>query len=201
MGLIGTVLHRATKAAVISAEIFYEVTDRARTVMSSNPLPEHYGAASAVWDGPDDLWPEEPVADPVEESQISDTASEPELLVHQQWGLLLPSGDIMWGSWNNLVFATPMDRVNVIANLQKTAEQCGFSEGEQTAGFLSHYGWVTRNQIATVVYEDTGAYTLTDPAVCATSTPSEETPDGQQDPDSPPHPGGDLCPGSVGGDT
>ena len=90
----------------------------------------------------------------------------------------------------------------MVANLQKTAADLGFVADE----FLAHYGWVTRNQIATVVYEDTGAYPLTDPVVCGVSTPpTGKSPDhdsdgsNQDDPSVQAHPDGTVRPGSVGG--
>jgi hypothetical protein len=116
------------------------------------------------WAGPDDIWPEDPV--------IADTASEPELLVTSQWGLRLPSGEIAWNSWSGVQFGDPLNRMLMVAKLQRTGLDLGFAE-TQLGKFLCHYSWATRNQIATVVYEDTGAYPLTHPEVSA-QPPSEQ---------------------------
>lgn len=155
----------------------------------------------ACFEGPDDLWPPEspdpePEKEKKEEPQIADTASEPELVVTRQWGLRLPDGRIAWNSWSGITFDDPLDRVRMIANLQKTAEQVAFEQQD----FLAHYGWVTRNQIAAVVYEDTGAYSLTDSEVSARSTPTGEQDDGTTNDDSSQRDGGGLHQGSVGGD-
>jgi hypothetical protein len=123
-----------------------------------------YGPAHAFdedmpdWAGPDDIWPEDPV--------IADTGSEPELLVTPQWGLKLPSGQIAWNSWSGVQFGDPLNRMLMVAKLKRTGLDLGFAE-TQLGEFCSRYSWVTRNQLATVVYEDTGAYLLTDPAVSA----------------------------------
>lgn len=199
MGLIGSALERGIRAVVIGAEIVNEFTDGMRFKLNAFPgYVKNTENAIESFEGPDDVWPAEPIVRS-SEAQITDTASEPEVLVHEQWGLKLPDGTIMWGSWQNLSFATPMDRLLAIANLQKTAADCGFSEGEQIAQFLAHYGWVTRNQIATVVYEDTGAYALTDPPATDPGTPlAEEIQDADRDQSS--RPDSDIRPGSVGGD-
>jgi len=121
------------------------------------------------WTGPDDMWPDAPwPEDPV----IADTASEPELLVIAQWGLVLPSGEIAWNTWSGVQFADPLNRMLMVAKLKRTGLDLGFAE-DQVGEFLCRYSWVTRNQLATVVYEDTGAYTLTDPEVSA-HAPTEQ---------------------------
>lgn len=127
-------------------------------------------AYDSLWSGADDLWPSE--------TEIAPTSSEPELIVGAQFGLRLPNGSIVWNAWNNPPLVIPfdnlLDRLRMVANLQKTAADLGFVVDD----FLVNYGWVTRNQIATVVYEDTGAYALTDPVVCGVSAPSTgKTPD------------------------
>lgn len=158
-----------------------------------------------LWDGPDDLWP-------AETAQIEETLSTPEVITTQQFGLRKPNGEIIWNVWNDpplvIPFDNHLDRLRMVATLRKTADDVGFDADE----FLSHYGWATRNQIAAVVYEDTGAYPLTDPTVCGVGTPlvgthdgsSSSTPDqstGSSSSDSEAH---DLDrtvrPGPVGGD-
>lgn len=188
MGLIGAALK--VTAAVVDA-----LRDPQR-----RPVLPPSGAFDGedLWEGPDDLWPPDP--------QISDTASAPQLVVTKQWGLRLPGGDIAWGFWQGIGFDNPLDRMKMVATLQKTAKDVGFGEGEQTAEFLAHYGWVTRNQIATVVYEDTGAYALTDTEVSTVGTPVGEASHGNNEnqlsrqPPASPDPGSDLRPGPVGGD-
>lgn len=127
------------------------------------------------WEGPDDLWPPEP-------TQIAETPSPAEVITTQQYGLRMPNGEIVWNAWNDpplvIPFDNHLDRLRMVANLQKTATDVGFDVDE----FLSHYGWATRNQIAAVVYEDTGAYSLTDPDVCGVSAPSLGNPDGSSTP-------------------
>lgn len=114
---------------------------------------------SAVFDGQD------PFPEGVEEEfMIVDTTpprpAEPlgELVITKQWGLLLPGGDIAWNSWQGIPFDNPLDRLHMVAKLQATANDVGWHQDE----FLARYGWVTRNQIARVCYEDTGCYGLTD---------------------------------------
>lgn len=124
------------------------------------------------WDGPDDLWPQEPPQEVElvsDEIYLKDTRSAPETVVNQQYGLRLPSGEIRWNSWQDISFANPLDRLRMVATLRASAAHMGFAEVE----FISQYGWVTRNQIAQVVYEDTGAYHLTDPAISEVVTPGE----------------------------
>jgi hypothetical protein len=115
------------------------------------------------WSGPDDMWPDIPWP---EEPVIADTESEPELLVTRQWGLVLPSGEIAWNCWAGISFGDPFNRTLMVAKLKKTGMDVGFAE-EQLGEWLSNYAWVTRNEIATIVYEDTGGYDLTDPQVSA----------------------------------
>jgi hypothetical protein len=113
------------------------------------------------WDeNADDLWPAE--AKP----QITDTQSEPELVVSPQWGLRLPRGEVAWNTWQGVSFFDPLDRMLMVAKLQQTGLDMGFAQ-DQLGEFLGRYGWATRNQIATVVYEDTGTYSLIDPEVSA----------------------------------
>ena len=153
-----------------------------------------------LWAGPDDLWPPEP--------QIPDTASEPQLVVSPQWGLRLPSGEIVWTAWGDLPLADPLDRARMVATLQKTAVDVGFGDGQAAEEFLANYGWVTRNQIATVVYEDTGTYPLTDSrAFSPTGDGVHPSGDHNDDESVPatnghrPHdPGRDVREGPVGGD-
>lgn len=155
-------------------------------------------------EGPDDLWPAEdddPVLGDTEPPRIA--LSEPELVVNRQWGLKLPNGDVHWVHWNGHAMGHPLDRVRLIAKLQKTAEDIGLAPGWQTDDFLSHYGWVTRDQIASVVYKDTGAYPLTHSQVSALDTPStgetHESDDASSESSGRHHDRG-VRTGSVGGD-
>lgn len=124
-----------------------------------------------IYEGADDLWPPDPPQEQLfgfGEFQIGNTRSAPETIVTQQYGLRLPSGEIRWNTWEDIAFGNPVDRLRMVATLQNSAAHMGFDEAE----FLAQYGWVTRNQIAQVVYEDTGAYILTDPQISAVVTPS-----------------------------
>lgn len=129
------------------------------------------------WEGPDDLWPPDEIP--------TETPTGADLIVTQQYGLRMPNGDVIWNTWDEpplvILFDNHLDRLRMVANLQKTAVDLGFDVDE----FLSHYGWVTRNQIAAVVYEDTGAYSLTDPDVCGVGTPLAGTDDGSSSSTSP----------------
>ena len=129
------------------------------------------------WAGPDDLWPSENaevrklrVADPPEVA--------PEVITTEQYGLQMPNGDIIWNAYSDagvtIPFDNHLDRLRMIATLKKTAADVGFDVDD----FLSHYSWVSRNQIAAVVYEDTGSYSLTDSEVCGVSE-SVRIPDGE----------------------
>lgn len=170
------------------------------------PAIDNYEGPPMLWDEADDTWPTE------EPEQITQTLSDPELIVTPQWGLRLPGGHIAWNSWAGIWFDHPLHRLTMIAKLQATAGELGFSEGPQVSAFLAQYDWVTRNQIATVVYEDTGAYLLTDSEVSTLGIPgSGESPDDDNHTqkedgsgDLAPSPGDDshrgLCEGPVGGD-
>lgn len=147
------------------------------------------------FDGADDLWPEDPI--------IAETHSEPELILTHQWGLQLPSGDIAWLDWQGTQFANPLDRLMMVAKLKKTALEIGYAE-DQIGEFVNRYSWVTRNQLATVVYEDTGAYSLTDPEVAASldmgKNDNESKNVSQRRDPTGPGPDSGVYPGSMGGD-
>jgi hypothetical protein len=193
MGLIlnmfGNTLGRAIRAGVWAAELAHEIADEP---FVTSPVLE---GETLVDEGPDDLWPHEEY---VAVSQPSQTQA------IQQWGLCLPSGEVHWNAWQGIPFGAPLDRVKMVATLQKTAVDIGLAPGEQTEQFLARYHWVTR----TVVYEDTGVYSLADPDVSALDAP--EINESPHAPDSAPHtyassanghhPHLDICPGSVGGD-
>jgi hypothetical protein len=117
--------------------------------------------------GPDDLWPAEQLSLDLDVPQ-----PRPEVLVGEQWGIKLPSGEVEWNMWAGTHLNNPLDRAQMIARIQKHALDAGYSE-QQFPEFLAPYKWVTRNQIATVVYEDTGCYSLTDPAAIALGAPND----------------------------
>ncbi len=132
-----------------------------------------------------------------------------ELLTTAQFGLRMPNGIVVWNEWCEgglqIPFNNPLDRLRMVANLQKTALDLGF-DIEQ---FLEHYEWVTRNQIAIVRYEDTGSYHLTHPSVtgiAAVSVVEEQARDDYYDSEdessketsAPDHNGGEVCSGPVG---
>jgi hypothetical protein len=114
-------------------------------------------------EGPDDLLPPEDAHTAIVERLANPLVEqEPEILVSDQWGLKLPSGEVSWNVFQGTHLNSSIDRVQMIARIQQTALDAGFSQ-EQLTNFLSNYEWVTRSQIASVVYEDTGSYSLTDP--------------------------------------
>jgi hypothetical protein len=116
-------------------------------------------------EGPDDLWPDdrnEPVPD-----------DSGELVTTRQYGLRMPNGDVVWGSWAECDFAQPLDRLRLIAKLQRVAQDCHW----QTDEFVNRYAWVTREQRAIVRYEDLGTFDISDPsivAVTAAEQPGDE---------------------------
>lgn len=124
-------------------------------ILSQKARAEHW---QAVWEDADDTWPSEP--------EVGDN-----VIVTHEWGLRLPGGEVMWGNWQGVPFDNPLDRVHMIAKLQQTAQDVGWSIEE----FLANYGWVTRVAYATMEYKDAEAYTLLDPAVSGTPVgPSNE---------------------------
>lgn len=172
----------------------------------------HLGASQdgedfLIDEGPDDLWPADkapciPSGTMQSPEQIEQTNSEPQLIVSPQWGIVLPSGSIAWQLWQEHNLNDPFERLRLVGAIQQTAIDIGLATGEQSAGFLSHYGWVTRNQIATVVYEDTGAYSLTDARVSKLHPLAEEDTDEHTDEssDDPEDLGRSVHQGPVGGD-
>lgn len=104
------------------------------------------------WAGPDDTWPGEKTAE---------IRCEPEVLTSQQWGLRLPSGEIVWDIWQGIDFDNPLDRMRMVATLQKTALDIGFGEG-QIGEFLKHYTWELREQIRHVYYGKMTSYQMLD---------------------------------------
>lgn len=100
--------------------------------------------------------------------------SEPEQITTAQWGLRLPNGEVHWNVWQGVTFYHPIDRLRMVATLRQTAIDVGLAEGEQVEEFVSRYSWETRTQHATVVYEQTGAYSLMHPAVSALSAPDQQ---------------------------
>lgn len=203
MGLsLEGLLSAAARGAFNLVELGFEIFDR-------GPAKPIVNTQSLVDEGPDDLFP---LGDDYVRARISidvpsPSMSAPETVVDHQWGLVLPNGDIHWNAWQGVHFGHPIDRTQMVATLQKTAADIGLAEGEQTDQFLARYRWVTRYQHATVVYEQAGAYPLTDPQVFALGAPDVgERPhdDNPSNPSVPSHngidPGLDVRPGPVGGD-
>lgn len=114
------------------------------------------------WDeGPDDLWPDdggEPMPD-----------DSGELVTTLQYGLRMPNGEVVWGSWAECNFAQPLDRLRLVAKLQRVATDCHWQIDE----FVNRYTWVARQQRAIVRYEDAGEYPITDPDIVSV-TPAEQ---------------------------
>lgn len=97
--------------------------------------------------------------------------------VTEQWGLRLPDGDVAWNSWQGIPFDSPLDRLHMVATLQKTAQDVGFDPED----FLARYGWETRNEIAQVVYEQTGSHPLMADEVSEVGTPVESATQGEEE--------------------
>lgn len=129
------------------------------------------------------------------------TADE-EIEISIEWGLELPNGDVQWGSWSNIDFSTQLDRLRMIAALQKTALDIGLNENGQSDEFLNKYKWQTREKKSKISYRNTGAtFSLTDPAVSAAPVENSTYDEPKNDPDSSTVDSHrDLHPGSVGGD-
>lgn len=197
MGLgFGKLLERVIRMGVGAAELVYEITDRPFR------LPPALEGDTLVTDGPDDLWPDI-------DNGCCQVTNNTNLHVAEQWGLKLPNGQIHWNEWQGTPFGNPVDRMRMVAALQKTAEDIGLPSGPETDQFLSKYQWVTRLARATVEYEDTGAYSLTDPHVSALGAPEVDEPPHGNDPEIHPYAaiatnGQDsdmgFRPGPVGGD-
>lgn len=112
-------------------------------------------------EGPDDLWPDdgsEPVGD-----------DSGELVTTLQYGLRMPNGEVVWGSWAECNFDLPLDRLRLVAKLQRVAQDCHWQIDE----FVNRYAWTTRQQRAIVRYEDGGEYPITDPDIVSV-TPAEQ---------------------------
>lgn len=130
-----------------------------------SPCPPPTGADTDddLWSGPDDLWPESQDDD---DNHQSDDDNRTDTVTLLQWGLRLPDGTVSWGSWQGIPCDNPLDRMRMIATLQKTALSIGFAEGDQVAAFLGNYGWVTRQAVVSTVYSsETHSYALGDPVV------------------------------------
>lgn len=145
-------------------------------------IPPVVSASDLVTDGPDDMWPPDDAgADFVQEVQRHRLeefrAQEVEELKKRyfqeveftttQWGLRLPNGEVHWEAWGTIPLSAPLDRLNLIATLQKTAIDMGLNEGEQTKEFLNKYSWQTREATSKIRYKNTESYALTDSAVSA----------------------------------
>ena len=160
--LAGNVIGKAIQVGLGVVELGYEIFDRPFVA----PVED---GQLLIDEGPDDLFPDEDYV--MARLSIDVPSEEPELIVSKQWGLQLPNGEVQWNAWQGNTFAHPLDRARLVANLQRTAGDIGLPQGQETDEFLSKYQWVTREQIATVVYGDTGAYPLTDPQVFALGAP------------------------------
>lgn len=104
-------------------------------------------------------WPEEDVSTRPEEPV--------ETWTEQEWGLVLPGGQIAWNTYSSVFFHNALDRLHMISRLQLTAQELGFDQEE----FLANYSWVTRSKTTAVQYGGAVSYLLNDPQV---SVPTEE---------------------------
>ena len=132
------------------------VTSVVSTMMEPDPTP------MPDWEdeGPDDLFPAD---DPLPDDSG-------ELVTTVQYGLKMPNGEVVWGSWAECNFDLPLDRLRLVAKLQRVAQDCHWQIDE----FISRYAWVAREQRAIVRYEDAGTYTITDPSIVAIAAPEQQ---------------------------
>ena len=140
---------RLMSAAQIVTSVVSSLTEPRPT-----PMPD--------WEdeGPDDLFPaDEPLPD-----------DSGELVTTIQYGLKMPNGDVVWGSWAECNFDQPLDRLRLIAKLQRVAQDCHW----QTEEFVSRYAWVTREQRAIVRYENVGTYDIADPSIVAVTQADQQ---------------------------
>jgi hypothetical protein len=117
-----------------------------------------------------------------------------------EWGLELPRGEVQWKSWSGIDFSTPLDRMRMIATLQKTALDMGLNANGQSDEFLTKYKWQTREKTARIRYKNTGTFSLNDPAVSAAPVENSINEQSQDDSETHVHSYRNLHPGSVGGD-
>jgi hypothetical protein len=87
--------------------------------------------------------------------------------VRMEWGLSLPSGEVVWNEYRGHPTHTPQQRWVLWQVLSKTAGEIGFDEKE----FLSRYGWVSRSVTTTIRGRNT--YTINDEQICAEPTDTE----------------------------
>lgn len=67
-------------------------------------------------------------------------------MIQEEYGLVLPNGTVAWGEYRGHPITTPEQRQALLAVLQKTAGEIGFSEDR----FLEFYRWSRRNVTITV---------------------------------------------------
>lgn len=87
--------------------------------------------------------------------------------VRMEWGLSLPSGEVVWNEYRGHPTHTPEQRWVLSEVLRKTAGEIGFDERE----FLSRYGWVSRSVTTTIRGRNT--YTINDAQICSEPTDTE----------------------------
>ncbi len=125
---------------------------------------------------------------------------EGEVTTSTQWGLQLPNGEVHWGSWSGIDFSTPLDRMRMIATLQKTALDMGLSENGQSDELLNKYKWKIREATARIRYKDSGTFSLNDPAVSAAPVENSTYDQSQDDSEASIYSPRTVHAGSVGGD-
>jgi hypothetical protein len=163
---------------------------------------------------PSGVWPEDPYGPAIHDfttdlrdyevdreftEALNKLWEDQEVVTTTQWGLELPSGEVQWGFWSGIAFDSPLNRLRMVATLQKTALDMGFTEGAQSDEFLKMYRWQTREQIARIRYgENTEAFSLTDPAVSAAPVENSSHEQPQDDSDLNSH--REVHAGYLGGD-
>lgn len=160
----------------LAAAIVRQVWDYSARELSSMLPPSGDTSFDDQWDGPDDIWPSK------EDAPAAERSPEVQTTVIAQWGLRLPDDTIAWDHWQGIPFNNPLDRIRLIATLQKTALNVGFAEGDQIVNFLGNYSWVVREATVTTQYSSAMvSHGLGDPAAAeispngkATEIPPEE---------------------------
>ena len=86
-----------------------------------------------------------------------------------EYGLQLPTGEVVWGEYHDRPVGTPGERSTMVEVLRLTARDCGFAEED----FLKNYRWAVR--VRTVTLSPITTYAIThDQMVAAATDPGED---------------------------
>lgn len=125
---------------------------------------------SDIWSDADDLWPGEPVSDtPSNPPEV--IPPEQEVVILDEWGLILPNGTIQWNTWNGNHFSLVTDRIKMVSQLQETANQCG----HHPESFLSCYGWIRRKKVCVITLGEPVIYAVSEDEALQLEEPTGST--------------------------